>query len=220
MKQKTQNKLNLKHELATNTAYRITDKLFTPNTDISTRSYFLHDAGTIKATSVTKTIDNCIMVKEVITKEDHSSNPDSKRINTNTIKTNSNFSPNQPDANGNKIYKNDEQNLQPNTSCTSFSTNEIRSVTTDATITKDNNNQISDYISYRSPYLVTPNKNATTSLKHTRNINLNISNSDKRTNATITVNEEETILIKIVTYIERKIINQTISTKKSIKNVE
>ncbi|MBW0493593.1 hypothetical protein O181_033308 [Austropuccinia psidii MF-1] len=174
---KKQYESNFKDKLATNTAYRHTVKTFISNPDIITQSHSPYNSGTLKASSAPKANCNGTMIKEIITKEEYSTNFDIRSTNANTITTNKNpktqkskmtntnrpLSSNQPDTNNNEIYNIKGERSRPTTSRASSRINEIELAMIDTTTTK---------------------------------------------------NEEETILIKILNYIERKIINQPISTKK------
>ncbi|MBW0551861.1 hypothetical protein O181_091576 [Austropuccinia psidii MF-1] len=133
----------------------------------------------------------------------------SKEINVNTIKNNSNPGPNQPYTNITNIYDKQEQNLQPNTSCTNSNTNKIELSTIDMTATKNKEKTISNKKDTSNLIDTTVNKETEPKYK--------ITNSTKTTiDMTITKNEEETIFNKIVNYIERKIKNQPISTKERV----
>ncbi|MBW0467443.1 hypothetical protein O181_007158 [Austropuccinia psidii MF-1] len=98
--------------ISSNTDYRIP---FKPpvSTHDHRQSHFLYDAGTLKSASAPKTIDNFTTTKDIITKEEYSSNFDSKSANTNTIKKdrypstnmNRNLSTNNSDASINEVYE-------------------------------------------------------------------------------------------------------------------
>ncbi|MBW0507824.1 hypothetical protein O181_047539 [Austropuccinia psidii MF-1] len=105
----------------------------------------------------------------------------SKTVNKKTIKKanspstdiNRSFSTNQPDTIRNEIYEEHEQNPKPKTSCTKSSTNKIGPNTMNAMFTKNNDNNISEEISYKPPSLAIANRNTSTLVKNTNNINLN-----------------------------------------------
>ncbi|MBW0470303.1 hypothetical protein O181_010018 [Austropuccinia psidii MF-1] len=124
----------------------------------STRSNFLYDTGTLQATSVPKTIGTPALTKMVAAREQYISNFNSNGSNASSIQKDRNlntnikrnFSTNRPDASRSELYKKYKQNLKSNSSRTSSDTNKIKNQPINATVTKDNDNNIAENISYES----------------------------------------------------------------------
>ncbi|MBW0462759.1 hypothetical protein O181_002474 [Austropuccinia psidii MF-1] len=174
--------------IPSNTAYNI---------PFNRQSNFLYDTGTLQATSVPKTIGTPALTKKVSAREQYISNFNSNGINASSIQKDRNpstnikrnFSTNRPDASRSEVYKKYKQNLKSNSSRTSSDTNKIKNQPINATVTKDNNNDISDNISYESAYLVTADRNTTKVSK--RNNKILSSSINEETNKTSKIEEKK-----------------------------